>query len=118
MGSNMVSQAATMNLNSLPNDILLNLNPLFCILLGSIYAHVIYPMLARFNIPFSPTRRISVGFLFAAVGIAAAAIIQQFIYAKSTCGNHANGCASDTTATKLTVWLQVPIYVLLANSEI
>jgi POT family proton-dependent oligopeptide transporter len=118
MGSNMVSQATTMNLDGLPNDILLNLNPLFCILIGPFYAHVTYPTLARFNIQFSPTRRISVGFFFAAVGMAAAATIQHFIYTKSTCGKYLNGCASDTAATKLTVWLQIPVYVLLANSEI
>jgi POT family proton-dependent oligopeptide transporter len=118
MGSNMVSQAATMDLGGLPNDVLVNLNPLFCILLGPLYAHVICPILSRLGICFSPTRRIAAGFFCAAAGMAVAATIQHFIYRTSACGGYASGCKSDIANTKLTVWLQIPVYVLLANSEV
>ena len=43
MSSNMVSQAATMDLHSLPNDILANLNPAFFMMLMPIYTHLLYP---------------------------------------------------------------------------
>jgi hypothetical protein len=77
MGSNMVSQAATLNPGSVPNDVPVNLNPLFCILLAPLYAHVVYPTLARPGIRFSPTRRIAAGFFCAAAGMAVAATIRH-----------------------------------------
>ena len=43
MHSNLTSQAAILNLNGFPNDILINLDPIFCVILSPIYAHFIYP---------------------------------------------------------------------------
>jgi POT family proton-dependent oligopeptide transporter len=60
-----------------------------------------------------------VGFLSAALAMLITAIIQQYIYARSSCGSYANSCTSlDAASEKLTVWIQVPIYFLLANSEV
>ncbi|KAJ4291134.1 hypothetical protein N0V90_010332 [Kalmusia sp. IMI 367209] len=116
MNSNMISQAATLDLGRLPNDLLINLNPFFCTILVPIYIHIIYPTLSRFNINFSPTRRICAGFASAATGMAITAIIQYAIYRESTCGSSTAQCS--VSASKLSVWVQLPVYLLLANSEI
>ncbi|KAF2252611.1 oligopeptide transporter [Trematosphaeria pertusa] len=118
MGSNMMSQAATLNLGGLPNDLLINLNPLFCILLAPFYAHIVYPVLARIGLRFCPIHRISAGFLCAALGMAMCTVVQHLIYSSSACGKHANHCPADRLYPKPSVWLQLPVYLLLANSEI
>ncbi|KAF2871030.1 oligopeptide transporter [Massariosphaeria phaeospora] len=117
--SNMTSQAATLRLGSIPNDLLITLNPLFCIILTPIYAHIIYPRLARYGIRFALTKRIALGFLSAAVAMACAATLQHFIYATSPCGRFTSKCRATANAdSRLSLWYQLPVYFFIANSEV
>jgi POT family proton-dependent oligopeptide transporter len=118
MSNNLTSQAATLSLGNLPNDLLINLEPLSYIILVPIYAHVIYPLIERRGIRFTPIKRISLGFLLSAIAIASAAVIQHFIYTTNPCGTHVNSCVKDYKHSHLPVWIQLPIYVILANGEI
>ncbi|KAF1844045.1 MFS peptide transporter [Cucurbitaria berberidis CBS 394.84] len=118
LSSNLTSQAATLKLNGLPNDLLVNFNPIFCLIFSPIYAHVIYPGLACLGIHPSPTTRISLGFLSTAIGMAISAVNQHFIYAHSLCGSHANHCIANPADTKISVFIQVPAYVFIANGEV
>jgi POT family proton-dependent oligopeptide transporter len=47
MTSNLVSQASTMKLNGVPNDIVHNLNPFTLLILIPIFDKLLYPALAR-----------------------------------------------------------------------
>ncbi|KAF2421251.1 PTR2-domain-containing protein [Tothia fuscella] len=127
MTNNLVSQAATMELNGLPNDLVQNIDPLTLIILIPFCDRFLYPYLRQRGIRFTAIKRIFVGFMFGAVGMVIACIIQYFIYTSNPCGSHANGCstalkkAGDTTTKPyalINVWVQTPAYVFIAFSEI
>ena len=63
MTNNLTSQAATMKLGGVPNDIVSNFNPLFIVLLIPIMDLLIYPTLRKMGIHFTPIKRITCGFL-------------------------------------------------------
>ncbi|BGP13328.1 hypothetical protein JCM10213_001485 [Rhodosporidiobolus nylandii] len=118
INNNLTSQAAVMNTHGIPNDILSNLDPFALIILIPIFDWVIYPTLRRYNINFSPVKRIFAGFIFGALSMMCAAIVQHYIYAKSACGTSAATCEVERFVPDLNVWAQTPSYVLLAISEI
>ncbi|KAF3031585.1 hypothetical protein E8E11_000709 [Didymella keratinophila] len=115
MTTNLVSQAATMELNGIPNDVIHNLNPITLIIFIPIFDKFFYPQLARMGINFTPLKKIQAGFACAALSMVVAAIIQHFIYVKSSCGKSASDC---DVPPPLTVWVQAPAYLLIAFSEI
>ncbi|KAH7350375.1 peptide transporter PTR2-A [Pyrenochaeta sp. MPI-SDFR-AT-0127] len=115
MTSNLVSQAASMKLNGVPNDVVHNLNPFTLIIFIPIFDKFLYPMLARFGINFTPLKKIQAGFICAMLSMVVAAVIQHYIYDLSPCGKYANSCDDPPN---LSVWAQVPAYVLIAFSEI
>jgi proton-dependent oligopeptide transporter, POT family len=114
----MAAQAATMRLGGIPNDLLINLNPIANIVLIPLYAEFIYPGIKRLGLRFTPVRRISAGFGFAAFGMVYAAVLQHFIYMTNPCGKHASACLRQGQRSHLSVWIQVPVYLAIANSEI
>ncbi|KAH9429400.1 hypothetical protein MCOR02_010805 [Pyricularia oryzae] len=121
MNNNLISQAATMKLDGVPNDLLTNLDPITLIILIPIFDFVIYPFLRKHKINFTPLKKITAGFLVGGAGMIWAAVVQNSIYSLSECGNMASG----TTATgdqcppaTLSVWAQTGSYVLIALSEI
>ncbi|CAO2656459.1 Nn.00g052620.m01.CDS01 [Neocucurbitaria sp. VM-36] len=118
IGSNLTSQAATLNLFGLPNDALVNFNSIFCVLLALFHALVLNPSIERFGIRPSHTTRIGLGFFSGAVGMAISAVNQHYIYKHSLCGSHANECISNTADNKLSVFIQIPVYFFIANSEV
>ncbi|KAJ4379541.1 hypothetical protein N0V86_004722 [Didymella sp. IMI 355093] len=115
MTTNLVSQAATMELNGVPNDVIHNLNPFTLIIFIPIFDKFFYPQLARMGINFTPLKKIQAGFVCAMLSMVVAALIQHFIYSKSPCGAFASDCDSPPP---LTVWVQAPAYLLIAFSEI
>ncbi|PSN62440.1 oligopeptide transporter [Corynespora cassiicola Philippines] len=115
---NLISQASTMQLHGAPNDLLLSIGSVFNIILGPLLADVIFPTLRRVGINLTPTRKISIGFFLASMAMALTAVVQHFIYARSTCGRHVSGCPTDTPATKLSVLIQIPVYFVLSASEV
>ena len=113
--NNLVSQAATMELNGVPNDLLNNLNPLGIIIMIPILDNIVYPILRKFKIRFSPIKRMCSGFFFACAGMIWATVIQYYIYNKGECGYYMNTC--DNPAP-INVWAQAGSYILIGLAEI
>ncbi|KAJ5691676.1 oligopeptide transporter [Penicillium malachiteum] len=86
------SQAATMRLGGIPNDIINNLNPLSLILYIPIMDHILYPGLRRMGFRFTPLRRITAGFIVAGCAMISATVTQYYIYKKNPCEKNANYC--------------------------
>ncbi|KAF2000302.1 hypothetical protein P154DRAFT_575986 [Amniculicola lignicola CBS 123094] len=118
MHSCLTSQAATMRLGNMPNDLVANINTAAALVLAPLYTHFIYRWIEWTGFRFTPIKRVIAGFASSAIAMSIAAIIQHFVYATSPCGNHANGCIHSPHKAPLSVWIQTPVYVLCANSEI
>lgn len=116
----LISQAGTMKLNGVPNDVITNLEPITVLIFIPICDKFIYPYLARRNISFTPIKRITTGLGLATLSMIAAAILQHYIYARAPCGKNATDgeCIAELGPPDLSVWLQAPSYVLIALSEI
>lgn len=81
----------------------------------------IYPFLAKHKILFVPLARISVAFLTIAIAMAYAAMIQKLIYSRGPCYSSPLHCAASNNGkipNHISVWVQVPIYFILAIAEI
>ncbi|KAI9369163.1 PTR2-domain-containing protein [Aspergillus egyptiacus] len=118
MLNNLTSQAATMQLNGVPNDILNNFNPLALIIFIPIFDHVLYPFLRKIGVKFTPLKRITAGFCVAGCSMIVACVTQHYIYKKSECGKYANTCLEDGKHSPISVWVQVLAYILGGISEI
>jgi proton-dependent oligopeptide transporter, POT family len=88
MSTNLVSQARTMVSHGLPNDILMNINPISIVVLVPIMETVLYPFLRKIRVPFKPISRMTFGFLLSACAMAYAAGLQAAIYNTGPCYNH------------------------------
>ncbi|KAF2029614.1 PTR2-domain-containing protein [Setomelanomma holmii] len=115
MTSNLTSQAATMQRNGVPNDLITNLNPISLVIFIPIVDNFLYPALRKANIKFTPIKRIAFGFVLASLAMVGASVIQYYIYELGACGKHMNDC--DTPAP-INVWTQTVPYVLVGFSEI
>ncbi|KAJ9120010.1 hypothetical protein QFC22_002907 [Naganishia vaughanmartiniae] len=121
MTGNLTSQAATMELNGVPNDIINNINPISLIIFIPIFDLVFYPFLRNRGIRFTPIKRITAGFFCATLAMVWATVTQLYIYRKSPCGYSANTCvdaAGNTLAAPINVWSQIGSYALIGFSEI
>ncbi|KDR86044.1 hypothetical protein GALMADRAFT_109580 [Galerina marginata CBS 339.88] len=115
LSGNLTSQAATMELHGLPNDVLSNLDPLTVTILIPVCDLLLYPALRRMGVNFSALKKITAGFMTGAAAMIWAAVLQHYIYKTSPCGNHASECSG---VSPLNVWLQSGSYILFAISEI
>lgn len=115
LGSVQTSQAGSMSLNGVPNDLFNNFNPLTIIIIIPILDVIVYPAFRRFKINFRPVYRITFGFFLASMSQVAGAIIQHRIYTLSPCGNQATTCTKGVAP--ITAWNEVSLYVLQAASE-
>ncbi|CAF1058284.1 unnamed protein product [Rotaria sordida] len=79
-GTNLVSQAAQMNVGPLPNDILQNIDPIVIVIFIPIFDKLIYPGLRRCKINFPAIPRIAAGFFCVSIGMVWATIVQHLIY--------------------------------------
>lgn len=116
MTGNLTSQAAVMQLNGVPNDIIQNLNPISIIIFIPFMDFVVYPALRKAHINFTPIKRIFFGFILASLAMVASCIIQVYIYRLSECGTHASGKGCEPAP--INVWVQTVPYVLIGFSEI
>jgi len=116
INNNLVSQAAVMKLNGLPNDIVNNLDPLALIILIPICDKILYPALRKAGINFTALKKITFGFLLGAAAMVWACVIQWYIYRQSECGNYASG--THCAPVGINVWAQTGCYILIALSEI
>ncbi|MCJ1329988.1 hypothetical protein MMC10_006669 [Thelotrema lepadinum] len=115
LNNNLTSQAATMTLNGIPNDVLSNLDPFALIILIPVFDGLIYPGLRKMGINFTPVKKIALGFFTGTAAMVWAAVLQQYIYWQSDCGYDAGEC---DTVVSINVWAQTGAYVLIAISEI
>lgn len=79
LNNNLTSQAAVMKLNGLPNDVLSNLDPFALIILIPICDRVVYPLLRRRGIRFTPIKKITWGFYTGSAAMIWAAVIQAYM---------------------------------------
>ncbi|KAK4193143.1 POT family-domain-containing protein [Podospora australis] len=123
INNNLISQAATMKLAGVPNDVLTNLNPFALIILIPFCDQVFYPFLRKLRLNFTPIKRIAAGYFVAASAMVWASVVQHYIYEKSACGKYANGVGPngeelDDCKVNIIVWAQTGSYVLIALSEV
>jgi POT family proton-dependent oligopeptide transporter len=116
MTGNLTTQASTMERHGTPNDVIQNLNPISIVVMIPIIDYVLYPGLRKVGIAFTPIKRMTFGFLMAALSMVAAAVMQYYIYEMSPCGWHANG--KDCEPAKINVWAQALPYILVGLAEI
>jgi POT family proton-dependent oligopeptide transporter len=125
MTGNLTYQAGTLERHGVPNDIIQNLNPISIVIFVPIVDHVLYPLLRKFKIGFTPIKRLTVGYFLAALSMVAAAVMQHYIYKMSPCGDHAgkeiideNGESAPCPPAKINVWAQCLPYILVGFAEI
>ncbi|KAK5659573.1 hypothetical protein OQA88_775 [Cercophora sp. LCS_1] len=120
MYNNLISQAGTMNLHGVPNDMVQAMASVACVVFGP-PIQALYNFLAKHRIPFGPIARISTAFLLCGGGMAYAAGLQKLVYSTGPCYDAPLACpASDggRIPNDVNVWLQLPVYVALAIAEI
>lgn len=116
MTGNLTSQAATMELHGVPNDVIQNLNPISIVIMIPIIDHVLYPGLRKFGIAFTPIKRMTFGFVISALSMVASAVMQYYIYDMGECGWYPN--ESGCKPAPINVWAQCLPYILIGISEI
>ena len=82
MTNNLTSQANTMHLGGVPNDILNNLNPISIIILIPIMDYFVYPAIRKTGFNLSPIKKIAAGFVLASFSMVAAAVTQAYSKSK------------------------------------
>ena len=107
-----------MQLHGIPNDIMQNIDPLSLIILIPIFDRFLYPGLRKIGIPFRPITRITWGFIFGALAMAYAAIVQYLIYSSPPCYNAPLTCNASHLPNQIHVAVQTPAYLFIAISEI
>ncbi|KAI9805364.1 MAG: peptide transporter ptr2 [Piccolia ochrophora] len=115
MYNNFVSQAGTMQLHGIPNDIMQNIDPITIIIFIPILDRLVYPALRKVGIKFKPITRITFGFFFGALAMAYAAIVQRLIYNSPPCYSAASDCDE---GNQIHVAVQAPGYLFIGLSEI
>ena len=118
LGAAANAQSASLTSNGVPNDVLDNLNSLAIIVLIPILNHGIYPLLRKLGIKFGPIKRMTFGFLIAAIGASSYAVIQYEIYQTSPCGYAASTCEIGTGVSPLSLWLYAIPTAVTAFSEV
>lgn len=111
-GSNL---AGSMTLNGAPNDLLSNFNALTIIIFTPIMAYGVYPFLAKKNIRFGRIKRMTFGFIIAAISGICGGLAQLYVYRTSPCGYLASTCDD---VSPISVWWELPMIILGAISEI
>lgn len=113
--NNLVSQAGQMETHGIPNDMIRTINGISCIVLIPLAQKFLYPELSRRGIHFGPIARMTTGFLIVVLAMAYAAIVQKIIYQKNPCYVTQEGC---NEGRKVDVFVQAPVYILLAAGEV
>ena len=93
-----------MELHGVPNDLINNLNPLGIIIMIPILDIIVYPLLRKAKVRFTPLKRMCAGFFIACAAMVWAAVVQSQIYAKGACHKYMNTC--DIPAAPINVWAQ------------
>lgn len=121
INNNLISQAATMELHGLPNDVISNIDPLALLVLIPLFDLVLYPFLRKMKINFTPIKRITAGFYCGTAAMIWAAVLQLYIYRTNPCGDQANTCTDadgNPLVSPINIGAQTGAFVLIAISEI
>jgi POT family proton-dependent oligopeptide transporter len=121
ISTNLVSQAAQMRTSGVPNDMMYNVNPIVIILVLPLVDGFILPRLRRSGLPMTAVTRLTVGFFLEALAMGMAAVVQKLIYNAGPCYSYPLQCATaadGTVPNDVSVFVQLPIYVVEALSEI
>lgn len=119
--TNLVSQAGQMVTYGIPNDAMMNLNPISLLIIVPIMEKLVYPYMQKVWLKPQPTVRMTLGFASIAISMVIAAGIQQEVYNSPPCYDRPLMCqASDggRIPNRVSVMLQVPVYVIGAIGEV
>lgn len=120
MYNNLISQAGSMLLSGIPNDLPQAFSGVACIIFGPLIQGL-YSFLAKRRIQFSPIARLVAAFVFCGLAMAYAAIVQHLIYTSPPCYSHPLACSAsgnEKHPNHISIWAQIPVYFLLAIGEI
>ena len=121
LSTNLISQAAQMQTVGVPNDMLYTANPIIIIIFLPVMDKMIFPWLRKRGISLNAVTRVAIGFLLEAAAMGFAAIVQELIYSSGPCYSHpltCNGSEGGRIPNSVNVFVQLPMYVLEAFSEI
>ncbi|KAF1917467.1 major facilitator superfamily domain-containing protein [Ampelomyces quisqualis] len=119
MQNNLISQAGQMKLGTTPNDLVGAMNQVGCIIMGPLIQEVLYPFLHRRRIYIGPIMRITIGFGITVLAMLYATFVQHAIYSAPPCYDNPANCAVASSPANLpNVWIQAPIYFIMAIGEI
>jgi POT family proton-dependent oligopeptide transporter len=83
-----------METHGLPNDMLLNLNPISVVIILPLIDKFVYPYMKKIGLPSTATVRMTVGFVFVSASMAVAAGVQQLVYNSPPCFEHPRACVA------------------------
>ncbi|TLD39696.1 putative peptide transporter [Venturia nashicola] len=118
--NNLVSQAGQMDLHNVPNDMIQVFSGVACVIFGPVIQGL-YSLLAQRKISFGPIARITAAFMVCAGAMAYAAGVQKLIYQTGPCYEYPLACEASyggTIPNQISVWVQLPVYFILAVAEI
>jgi POT family proton-dependent oligopeptide transporter len=119
MQNNLISQAGQMKLGTTPNDLVGAMNQVGCIIMAPLIQEVLYPFLHRRRIYIGPIMRIAIGFGITVLAMLYATFVQHAIYSSPPCYDNPAHCAVVASQADLpNVWIQAPIYFIMATGEI
>ncbi|RIB22879.1 POT family-domain-containing protein [Gigaspora rosea] len=119
MFNNLISQAATMQVDGVPNDVMNNLDTIVLVIFTPLANYVLYPLLLRCGISLRPITKIFIGFMLACLAMIYAAVLQYFVYHTSPCYSQTLCLINDVpTPNNINVWWQSPAYILIGLSEV
>lgn len=125
--SNFVTQAEQMQGHGMPNDFMQNFDPLSILIFTPFLDRIVYPILRKAGIELRPIARITIGFWFAALCLAYAAIVQHLIYSSGPCYNFPRDkdrCAAAIgkdgviVSNNVHIAVQTPAYLFIGLAEI
>lgn len=79
MVGNLTSQSATMKLNGVPNDLINNLNPITLVIFIPFIDYFFYPALRKYNLHFTPIKRMACGFFVASAAMVSSCVMQYVL---------------------------------------
>jgi POT family proton-dependent oligopeptide transporter len=121
--TNFVTQAGQMQGHGMPNDFMQNFDPISILIFTPLLDRILYPILRRMGIELRPIMRITIGFFFAALCLAYAAIVQHLIYKAGPCYDAPGECEAgmdgeSSLPNHVHIAVQTPAYVFIGLAEI
>lgn len=109
--------------HGMPNDLMQNFDPISILVFIPILDKLVYPALRRWHIELKPIARISIGFFFASVCLAYAAIVQHIIYSAGPCYDQPGKCPAGMDGDSplpnhVHIVVQTPAYMFIGIAEI